>query len=406
MTLPILFFVGALLLLAMQWRRFAYGVMDPIVWGSVGVCFSAAMLGGLRQAGLVDTSVTVIFFVVLSAYVAGSLCVARRLDVRGAHIKEHICGVLDRGQKYDLQTIVASALLFSAVLGVLGVLWGSGGDSRAEFSIILRPLVVIQAGSFYLALLCLLSNKFSSVERYVLLAGLMLPTFFFSGKSFILPLVYFVGLNIYIRDIKYSFGQILLLLLLVGLSFSLVVFLSYGARSLADVAAVFFTRMWLSGDVYIYAYQMEGMKALREGYDVNFIAYMLHPFTALLGVRAYDVPLGAELSSVLVGEKVFTGPNPQLPFLLDFFFNANLVLIGAFAFVFGAMVFYIRASARRLMTVRSWWLQLLAVTGFVFLPSAGFIDFSLVEMALVSMLVAGIFCWLASRSKYCLPESA
>lgn len=404
MTLAIVFSIVALLLLWTQWRRFAYGVMDPIVWGSVGICFSAALLGALCEAGLIETVVPAIFFLALSAYVAGSLCVGRRLDVRGTEIRSGICSVVDRGNKYDLQTTVALAILLSGLLGGLGLIWGAGGDSRAEFARVLRPLVVVQAGCFYLALLCLLSKKFASIERYVLLAMLMLPTFFFSGKSFILPLVYFVGLNVYIRNIRYSLRQILLLLTLVGLSFASVVFLSYGARSLSDVAAVFLTRMWLSGDVYIYAYQMDGMSWLRGDYDVNFIAYMLHPFTALLGVRAYDIPLGAELSSVLVGEKVFTGPNPQLPFLLDFFFNANFLLIGIFAFVFGAIVFYARASAIRLMHAKSWWVQMLSVTGFVFLPAAGFIDFSLVEMAFISMVVAGIFCWATSRTRYCLPE--
>lgn len=404
MTLAIAFAAAALLLLWMQWSRFAYGVMDPIVWGNIGICFSAALLGALRQTGLIDTKVPVIFFLVLSAYVAGSLCAGGKLKVRSAEVRSGICRVVDSGRKYDLQTIVTLAILLSGVLGGLGLIWGAGGDSRAEFARMLRPLVIVQGGCFYLALLCLLSQRFSSAERYVLLAVLMVPTFFFSGKSFILPLVYFVGLNIYIRDIRYSPGQILILLALVGLSFASVVFLSYGARSLTDVAAVFLTRMWLSGDVYIYAYQMDGISWLRGDYDVNFIAYMLHPFTALLGVRAYDVPLGAELSSVLAGEKVFTGPNPQLPFLLDFFFNANFFLIGIFAFMFGAIVFYARAAVTRWTRAKSWWVQILSVTGFVFLPSAGFVDFSLVEMAFISMVVAGIFCWISSRTRHCLPE--
>ena len=163
-------------------------------------------------------------------------------------------------------------------------------------------------------------------------------------------------------------------------------FLAYGAASAGDIVYLLAYRLWMSGDTYVYAYQWEGLSSLRGNYDVNFLSYMLHPLSSLVGIRAYEKPLGSMLASEVTGQDVLTGPNPQLPVLLDYFFSDALVTTFLIAFMIGFLVIGFRPAAIALAKSRSRFLGVGAVAAAVFCPPAGFLDTSQVLITFVGIL--------------------
>ncbi len=84
-----------------------------------------------------------------------------------------------------------------------------------------------------------------------------------------------------------------------------------------------------------------------------------------------------------------TGPNPQLPILLDFFFPASALLQFVVAVVIGASVIGIRLFPYGGRWIRSRYLKASCISSAYFAPSSGFADTSLVLMSLVAIFSAG-----------------
>jgi hypothetical protein len=116
---------------------------------------------------------------------------------------------------------------------------------------------------------------------------------------------------------------------------------------------------------------------------------VMHPITSLVGVRGYDKPLGAMLASEYVRDDVLTGPNPQMPVILDYFFPENYVAAVPIALATGFLVIGIRPLgmfiARR---SRSRYVRIGGIVAAIFAPVAGFLDTSLVVMAIVGIIAA------------------
>jgi hypothetical protein len=374
--------------------RTAYNVFDPLLLTNISVPFSAALLAVLCASELVPWEKLVLFTVALLGYLAGGR-VAAAFYGRET-FREVAISALSQARRGEIFTILTMTLCTTLVVAALGLMTGAAGDARQEFGRTFRPLVLLQNGLFWYSLVLLLSRKLSGKAAASWLVTLLLLSVPFSGKGVLLPALYWFGLRIYLYR-----KPITLFAMLSVASFGLagagaMTLLAYRASGISDAFLRLTTRFWMSGDVYLLAYQMDGLAAVRGNYPVSFPRYMMHPITALVGMRAYDKPLGGMLQSAIAQDNVMTGPNPQLPVVLDFFFPDRLALSIGIAFVIGFMVISIRPIGMLIAkNTRSRYFRIGGIAAAVFCPSAGFLDTSQVEIGLVSLVaVASILVGL------------
>lgn len=366
-------------------RKAALNFLDPLILAALSIPFSAALLAVLCFTGLVPWDKLILFAVVLCTYLLGARLVSAFFSRES--FRKAVGGVFLNIRQNEATTFLIITTLTTLVLAVLGVQANAQGDARQEFGRLFRPLVVFQNGAFLFSLVLLLSPKLPASKATAwafVLVALSIP---FSGKSVLLPLVYWFGLRLFLQErslsLRVSVGLFLLFILGVGT----MGLLAYGVTNLGEVFVLFTERLWLAGDVYIYAYQQDALSSIRASYPVSFLSYMMHPISSLVGVRAYEKPLGAMLSSEVTGENLFTGPNPQLPVLLDFFFPNTFAAPFLNAFIIGGLVLGFRPLGIALSRSRSRYVRLGGIVSAIFCPVAGFLDTSQVLISLVGILV-------------------
>jgi len=223
----------------------------------------------------------------------------------------------------------------------------------------------------------------------VLLVG---PSIAFSGKSVLIPVLYWFGLRLYLNRQAVTFRVGAGMFGLGFLGVGVMGVLAYRTTSIVALVYLFALRLWASGETYIYAYQWNAMAGVRDAYHVSFIPYMLHPITSLVGIRAYDKPLGAMLFSQVMPEDIVGGPNPIMPVLLDFFFPDNLAMSALVALLIGLLVVGIRTLGIVFGRSRSRYVKLGGIAAAIFCPAMGFLDTSLVLIALLGVLAATASC--------------
>lgn len=379
----ILAWAAAALLCFIFLRKTRYNFGDPLVFINVSIPFSAALLAVLCASGLVDFKKLGLFFIVLAAFLVGARTATAffgREEFRRA-----LNTTVARLSKTELNTILTSATLCTLAVAVFAIQTGGQGDARQAFSRAFRPLVTLQAGLFLFSLLALLSPKLSSKQVVAWFVVLICPSIAFSGKSVFLPVFYWFGLLYFARSRRANVMTVLGLIMGVFLGVGLMGVVAYGVGSTTDAFFLLSDRLWLSGDVYIYAYQLDALSMIRGEYHVSFASYMLHPITSLFGLRGYEKPLGSMLMSAVKGEDVLTGPNPQLPVLLDYFFPNQMMVSIAISYVVGLFTIGTRAVGLRLADSRSKYLSMGGVTAAVFCPATGFVDTSQVLILMIGI---------------------
>jgi hypothetical protein len=378
------------LLAALAWyaflRRATYNLLDPLILVGVFVAMSATFLTALCDDGAVTWDKLGLFWAVLLGYLAGMWLASNALRLQT--LRDAINGAVAQFTRREIIAILALACLTTLVLGVLGVGLGAEGDARQDFQRTFRPLVVLQSGLFLFALVLLLSRRLSVLQVVTSLVALVVFSIPFSGKSILVPVVYFYGLRVFVSGHRPTLRAVFGMAFVALLGVALMALIAYQANGLLGVLAIIGSRFWASGDVYVFAYQAHALDAIRNNFHVSFLAYMLHPVTALVGIRAYDRPLGGMLASYVWGHDVLTGPNPQLPVVLDFFFPDSRTECFLVAMAIGFLVFSIRSAAFLWSRSRSRFVRLGGAVAAVFCPTAGFLDTSLVLISLVS--VAGV----------------
>lgn len=367
-------------------RRVSFSILDPLMAVHLFfVPFVAAQLTVLCSTQLVSWQHYRLFWLVLFGYLLGAR-IAGAFFGRTA-FRKLIVDALERIRRTEIHAILLLAVVLTLVLAILALKYGAQGDARQGFAKLFRPLVVVQNGLYFFALVLLLSRKLSKPAVGLWMVLLVIPSVTFSGKSVLLPLIYWFGLKLYLdgRGVSVRTGVGAFCLALVGVA-TMGIF-AYGASSAGDLVHLLINRVWMSGETYIYAYQRSGMAALRGSYDVSFFAYLLHPLTSLVGIRGYDMPLGAALFSEVVGGDVVGGPNPILPVLLDYFFPDSLAISTLVALSTGIAVIGIRCIGPLLEHCRSRYVVLGGATAAIFCPGMGFLDTSLVLIALIGIVL-------------------
>lgn len=367
-------------------RRVSYNLLDPIVVLSFYIPFAAAFLAVLCDTGLVTWDKFQLFCIVLVSYLVGIRAVSAffKRDQFRSFMVDTLISI--RGGEIAVVVVVTAAA--TIVLAALALGMGAQGDARQEFGRALRPLVLIQGGLSQLSSLLLASPRLAVSKSAPALLALALLSVPFSGKSVLLPVLFWYGLRLFMTGRRVSLKTLLLMTVTTVIGVVAMAMFAYGISSIGDAIVLFGARLWMSGDTYIYAYQEGALEELRSDYDVSFIPYMLHPLTSLLGLRAYDKPLGAMLASQVTGEDTLRGPNPHLPVVLDYFFPDQLIASVLLAFTIGALVMAVRPLCRVLASSRSRYVKLGGLVAAVFCPAMGFLDTSQVLIGLVAVAAA------------------
>jgi hypothetical protein len=315
--------------------------------------------------------------------------------------RKNLISIGNQFTQAELRALLCAAVAITAILGVIGLLHGAEGDNRQQFGKLFRPLLLVQNGLFLLSLVLLLSQSFPTYRAALwvsLLAALSIP---FSGKGVFVPVLYWLGLRYFVSGHRVTLRTITISAAVIIAGVGIMALTAYGESGFTGVFDLLGYRLWMSGDVYIYAYKLGGLSALRGEYHVSFLPYMFHPLIALFGIQTYRLPLGSMLASEAVGKTVLTGPNPQLPVLLDFFFPDSLLTVCIVAFIIGFLVIAIRPLSAKLFQSRARFVRLGGMAAGIMAPSAGFIDNEQVQMYLVaiaSTVVVGILIDLLLRA--------
>jgi len=369
-------------------RRAIFNLLDPLVLVNVSIPFSAALLTVLCVTDVVSWDKLTLFSLVLLAYLVGGRVAAAffgRESFRNA-----ISATLGDIRESEVHAVLIITAGVTFILAVLGLQAGAQGDERLAFGKLFRPILLIQNGLFLFSLVLMLARNMPRGRVWlwlILLIALSIP---FSGKSVLLPAVFWLGAKLYLDRIHINFRTAVLSLFLIIAGVTLMGTLAYRTNPLAGLL-LFTNRLWMSGDVYILAYKGDALAAIHGNYPVSFLAYIMHPITSLVGIRGYEKPLGSMIASEVMHDDLLTGPNPQLPVVLDYFFPDNYAASLLLAFVTGLLIIGIRplgmSIARR---ARSRYVRVGGLVAAIFTPATGFLDTSLAVIALVSVVSATV----------------
>lgn len=364
-------------------RRTIFNFGDPLLFVDVAIPFSAALLTFLCTSNLVTWDKLALFAIVVVSFLAGGRIATAffgRETFRSA-IERSVA----RLSRTEIYTILIVTTAITVVLAIFAIQAGAQGDARQDFNRAFRPVVTLHSGLWLFSLMALLSAKLKKTEVTIWFILLVVPSIAFSGKSVLLPVFFWFGLKFFVQKKHADVATIAVLtgFLLAGVA--IMGLIAYGAENSSDILVLIAGRLWLSGDVYIYAYQKGGLDMVRSDYHVSFLAYMFHPITSLVGIRGYSKPLGSMLASEALQSDVLTGPNPHLPVLLDYFFPGQIAVTVLISIAIGAFVIGIRAWGIYLAKSRSRYLSLGGVTAAIFCPAGGFTDTSLVFISLVGV---------------------
>ena len=364
--------------------RGLYNLLDPLAIEGIFLPCSAAFLAVMCATGLITwDKFLVLAFVMIGYFVGGRVALQR---FNRETFRRSLLEVASGFTRAEMSALLLLAVILTAVLAVLGVATGAAGDARQHFQKVFRPLVLFQHALFLVCLVLLLSRRFSSSRAAAWVAALAFISVPFSGKSVFLPVLYWLGLKRFVSGRPITLRTVTISGVVAVFGFTIMAVVGYRTASIGGVAMLLAYRLWLSGDVYVLAYEQGALDAVRQYYHPTFFRYVFHPITDLVGIRGYEYPLGAMLASQVADAPRLTGPNPQLPVLLDFFFPQSLIEITLIAFAFGLIVLGIREFGLKLSTSRARFLRLGGLTAAIFAPSAGFLDNEQVLMRLVGIV--------------------
>jgi hypothetical protein len=373
-----------------------YSIASPNFFNLLTIAFSALLVTSLYTNDLINSYATIVFTINLLGYLIGVKIVTYKFS--GEQFKFSIINIVSKFGKSEIKYILYLNMFLITCLGLLGIAFDGSGDSRQQFARLFLPIQILVTGISQMSLVLLLTDKISNAYKYIYIFFCVILSIPFSGKSVFFPIFFLIGLQSFIGQIQINLKIIVGSISFFTFSFMFIAIQNYGATELEMVIDLFITRLMMSGDVYIYAYQNDFLENVRKYYNPNFIMYLIHPITSLVGLRAYDRPLGAMLGSEASGFEVFTGPNPQTPVFLDFFFPNYLSVQFTLSLIMGIISFIIcRIAVNKQYMIRCpKYSNLLILTAAIYLPLLGFIDFSRFIIGLISLLIAKIFikCFL------------
>ena len=241
---------------------------------------------------------------------------------------------------FESDALLFLLVLMSAYLGYLALRQGAGPEGRIVLAKDFRGLDILRMGALQVYA-CLVSFQVASrqiswksyIARLVVvvLVGSIAGS---KGVALVFVFAFFTIRGAMSGGERFSakqwlgLGAIGVLALLAGAGVRI-----FWGESPEEALIYMIWRILLSGDIYLYGLIDGNYKHLFGQYD--WLSYVLHPVTALVGVRGYENPLGVDLFGGTTGDYSGYGPNAQLPMLAVVLANGNLTGACAIAVAFG-----------------------------------------------------------------------
>jgi hypothetical protein len=302
--------------------------------------------------------------------------------------------IIDNLGKNNILTIGLILFVITAFFAIILLLQGEASDDRVVFAKAYRWINIVLTGSQTIfipyAIGHYLVKKTPRVGVIIILN--VICSFFSGSKGFIIQYIitFFMmntiinGKKSWLKKIKLKY--IFLLITLLVSPIAMIMF--WRGEGFYDAAILVLDRLYASGDIYYYSFVAGDYTKLFGEY--NFISYLLHPFTSIIGIRGYEWPIGSELFAMAnkQSEVLGYGPNPHLPILSLVILNGNFLLAIIFCFFVGVFVTWSRLFSLRIMQITNippFWRIAIFSLFFMFSPLV-VIDIAQFQFMLVGVL--------------------
>lgn len=167
---------------------------------------------------------------------------------------------------------------------------------------------------------------------FIFISLMAISTIYCGSKAFLISIIltYYFGIIFVRKYYKIRLNHIVLLM--AGLFSIGVARIIWGYENI-NIITTLITRLFLSGDAYIYSPGLIDQASLYGTYDA--FDYLLHPIYRLFKSSGYDNPLGVELFGLVTGNFEGNGPNAVYPLLVGVLSNGSLLIIYLAMFILG-----------------------------------------------------------------------
>lgn len=366
--LVLIVFIGGLYWVA--YRSSIYYVFDPIVPLLLNFTFSGAFVVWMGASGIIRSDYLWVYIACSIAFTFGFWLGRARWrwgdrpngnggDSARRHTKYTLPGRLDRTHLYYFALLLGllnfATLVYAFQNSALAILADDPVVDRVAINAANRWVSVIMTASGSVGLLVSVLLIFLSRKRWrklmsATLAATFLLNFLSAGsKSAIWTLVFTLGgLIVYLRINRFAVPRWVYTLnyafIPLGLAYFILVTSLPGLDSRSWPVRLVM-RLAGSGDAYIFFFVADQYERLRGAY--NIVTYLLHSFTAGLGIKLIPYNIGTALYGNVTGDYSGIGPNPQ-------HVVEAIVLFGMFfAPVYSFALGWLTAFARRVFMRKS-----------------------------------------------------
>jgi hypothetical protein len=297
-----------------------------------------------------------------------------------------MCSWLESGST-SLRIVMIIFGLVLVIFLMVGLVTG-GGDARLLLAKELRVIEPIYLFAQQLAIYALLYKFLILKKRWyiILILSMLIPLFYVGGKSTIMIVLYAVNYLVFRNFMKVSIFSIFVLIITVVTGISVSIFINYDINSVIGALELLMFRMQMDSDIY-FLYFQQGF-----GSSVNLtsgVAYLFGPIFKLLGLGyMVEMNIGAQLSSLVLGKQVITGPNAHLPFVLYSLSSIeSVVFSGAIYFFLTAifMIYIFKGTGKDFISATFIALSVTVLNRYNFDPPA--LTLLIVELVLFSVLL-------------------
>jgi len=281
-------------------------------------------------------------------------------------------------------------IIFGLVLVIflMGGLTTGGGDARLLLAKQLRVIEPIYLFAQQLAIYALLYKFIILKKRWyvILILAMLIPLFYVGGKSTIMVVAYAVNYLVFRNFMKVSIFSIFVLIAIITIGITASIFINYDINNVIGALELLIFRIQMDSDIY-FLYFQQGF-----GSSVNItsgLAYLFGPIFKLLGFGyMVEMNIGAQLSSLVFGKQVFTGPNAHLPFVLYSLSSIEAVVFSGAIYFFLTAIFMIhvfKGTGKDFISATFIALSISIFNRYNFDPPA--LTLLIVELVLFSMLL-------------------
>ncbi len=315
-------------------RKNLYGLFDPLVLLLINFVFSGTLVIMLGIFGYIRAIYLIAYVVCSLFFIAGFQFSQVRLDsIRSPRVQMQEMATQIRQENFLHRLDFNHLFVFVVILFVvnivllayafqtsaLAIFSGNPAVDRVAIAISNRWLTVMSGaiqvpGLVFSTFVVLQSRRVSrNVVGWLAMASFVLSAVSGGSKGGILSLVFVFGLleiclNMAGLRRTRTVRRLIYLFFLVGL-----MYLAYIASRLGFYGQNWFDVFWnrnvLSGEAYIYFFAGNQYESLKFTY--NIFTYILHTFTAGLGIKLIPYNIGVALYGGATGNYSGFGPNPQ-----------------------------------------------------------------------------------------------